>query len=928
MSASATETPVELVGRHRESAALERVLADARAGTSAALVLRGEAGIGKTALLDHVAAHAAGFGVATVAGVESEMELPYASLHQLFAPMLDRLPRLPAPQREALSVAFGVQSGPPPDRFIVGLAALSLLAGTAMDEPLVCLVDDAQWIDHASLQALAFVARRLQAEPVALIFAVREPARLPVLPGLPELTVSGLSDTDARTLLASVVRVPLDPQVRDRLVAEARGNPLALLQVPRTLAPSEPAGGFWHPEGRSATSHLESVYQQQVQALPQDTRRLLLIAATDPTGDAGLLWRAAEVQDIPASAAAPAEAAGLIELGARVRFRRQLVRSAVYRGASMAQRRAAHLALAEATDPVRDPDRRAWHRARAATQPDERIAADLEHSAARAHQRGGIAATATFLRWATDLTPDPARRVARALAAAEAAFEVGAIDHTHNLLAVAEAGPMDDLQRARLERLRARLVCTQVRGGDTPRLLLDAAARMAPLDTALARDTLLEAIGAAILAGRLGPGELEVARAVRAGPPASTPPRTVDVLLDSLTDRIIGGYAGGVGALQNALCTLRREQHSDPAKVVGWLSLACPVTPEPLAPEVWDDDAWHELTTSGADIARRAGTLSVLPIALTYQANYCLHTGEFDTAAALIDESAAISEAIGSTPLRYASLLLGAWRAQEPQALAAIETGIREASARGEGRALALAEYAAALLHNGLGRYEAAQAAATRACAHEDLGFFGWALIELIEAAARNGDRDTAEAALDRLVPSTRASATAWARGIESGLRGLLADGPAAEAHFQEAVDQLGRCRIAVHLARARLVYGEWLRRQNRRQESRVQLRAAHDAFTRAGADGFAERARRELTATGETVRKRNVSPLGELTGQEAQIARLARDGHTNPEIAAQLFISPRTVEWHLGNVFTKLGVSSRRHLHGALPVAEPSEPV
>ncbi|GAA1368740.1 helix-turn-helix transcriptional regulator [Catellatospora chokoriensis] len=925
MSASATETPVGLIGRRRESAALERVLADARAGTSAVLVLRGEAGIGRTALLDHIAAHAAGFAVAAVAGVESEMELPYASLQQLFASMLDRLPQLPAPQREALSVAFGAQSGPPPDRFTVGLAALSLLG--ALDEPLLCLVDDAQWIDHASLQALAFVARRLQAEPVALIFAVREPAEPPVLPGLAEMTVSGISDTDARALLASVLRVPLDPQVRDRLVAEAHGNPLALLQVPRSLAPAEPAGGFWHPEGRSATSRLESAYLQQVQSLPQDTRQLLLIAATDPTGDAGLLWRAAEAQDIAAAAAAPAEAAGLIEIGARVRFRQQIVRTAVYRGATMAQRRAAHLALAEATDPELDPDRRAWHRARAATQPDERIAADLEHSAVRAHRRGGAAATATFLRWATDLTPDPARRVPRALAAAEAAFEVGAVDHTHNLLAVAEAGPMDDLLRARLERLRARLVCTQVRGGDAPRLLLDAAARMAPLDAALARDTLLEAVGAAILAGRLGPGELEVARAVRAGPPASEPPRTVDVLLDSVTGRIVDGYGGEVGGLQDAVRTLCREQESEATATVGWLWLACPVTPEPLAPEVWDDDAWHELTTSGADIARKAGTLSVLPLALSYQANYCLHTGDFDTASALIDESIAISEAVGSMPLTYGSLLLSAWRAQQPQALDLIEAGIRQASAQGEGRALALAEYAAALLHNGLGRYEAAQAAAAQACAHEDLGFFGWALVELIEAATRNDDRGTAEAALDRLVPSTRASATAWARGMEARSRGLLADGPAAETHYREAVEQLERCRITVHLARAHLVYGEWLRRQNRRQDSRMQLRAAHDVFTRAGADGFAERARRELTATGETVRKRNVSPLGELTGQEAQIARLARDGHTNPEIAAQLFISPRTVEWHLGNVFTKLGVSSRRYLHAAMPVAEPSEP-
>ncbi|WP_239085691.1 AAA family ATPase [Catellatospora methionotrophica] len=923
MSASAT-AQVGLTGRRPESAALARVLDRARTGTSAVLVVRGEAGIGKTALLE--AADTTGLRVTTVTGVESEMELPYASLHQLCATILDPLSQLPAPQSEALSVAFGLRTGPPPERFMVGLAVLSLLSAAAADRPLACFVDDAQWIDHASLQALAFVARRLQAEPVALIFAVREPSYPPVLPGLAELVVPGLSDADARTLLTSVVG-PLDPLVRDRLVAEAHGNPLALLMLPRTLAPAEPGGGFWHPEGRSATSHLENAYRQQIQALPPDTRRLLLIAATDPTGDAGLLWRAVEAEGIPADAAGPAEAAGLVDFGARVRFRHQLARTAVYRGATVTQRRAAHLALAQATDPERDPDRRAWHRARAATQPDESIAADLEHSAQRAHSRGGAAASAVFLRWATDLTPDPVRRVARALSAAEAAFEVGAIDRTHNLLAVAEIGPTDDLQCARIERLRARLVSTQVRDGGTAHRLLDAAGRMAPYDAALARDTLLEALGAAIFAGRLGPGEVEVARAVRSGPPAADPPRQVDVLLDSITARIIDGHATDVGALQYTLRMLCRHHGTDAEQPADWLWLTCPVTPEPLAPELWDDAAWHELTSTAVGIVRRAGTLSVLPIALSYQANYLLHTGDFATAAALIDEATAISEATYHTPLMYTSLLLSAWRAREPESLEAIEAGVGEARHRGEGRALALAEYAAAVLHNGRGRYDAAQAAATRACAYEDLGIFGWALAELVEAAARNGDRDAAAAALDQLVPRTRASATTWARGVEARSRALLADGPAADLLFAEAVEHLERCRITIHLARTRLVYGEWLRRQNRRQDSRAQLRAAHEVFARAGADGFAERARRELTATGETVRKRHESPLAELTSQEAQIAWLARDGHSNPEIAAQLFISPRTVEWHLGHVFAKLGVSSRRHLPAALPATRSPEP-
>ncbi|MEV4410805.1 AAA family ATPase [Catellatospora sp. NPDC049609] len=929
MSASPTDTQVELTGRRRESARLERALAEARAGTSAVLVLRGEAGIGKTALLDHAAARASGFRVAAVSGVESEMELPYASLHQQCVPLLDRLPQLPEPQRDALSVAFGLRSGPAPERFLVGLAVLSLLAANAEEQPLACLVDDAQWIDHASGQVLAFVARRLQAERVALIVAVREPARPPVLPGLPELVLGGLGDADARTLLASVLRTPLDPQVRDRIVAEARGNPLALLQLPRMLAPAEPAGGFWLPAGHAAAGQLESTFQQQVRSLPPDTRLLMLTAAAEPTGDPGLLWRAARALRIPDDAAAPAEAAGLIELGGRVRFGHPLMRSAAYEVAPSTDRRAAHRALAEATDPERDPDRRAWHRARAATQPDEQIAADLEDSAARARSRAGAAAAAAFLRWATELTPDPARRVARALAAAQAELDVGAVEHTHNLLAVAEAGPLDDLQRARLERLRAWLVWSQVRNGDTARRLLDVAARLAPLDAGLARDTLLEASGAAIFAGRLAPAQHEVAHAVRAGPAAPDPPRVVDVLLDGVTARIIDGYAASAGRLRDALGTVRRRQRAGGAdEAAAWLWLECPVTPEPLAPELWDDEAWHELATSAVSIARRTGRLSVLPRALSYQACFSVHAGDFGTAAVLIDEATAIWEATSRAPLMYTALLLRAWRAQEAEALDMIATSLRDAIEQGEGRAFALTEYATALLYNGLGRYETALTAAERACAYEDMGLFGLALAELVEAAARLGDRAAGQGALDRLVVRTRASETAWGAGVEARCRALLAAGPAADDLYQEAIQHLERCRITVDLARARLVYGEWLRRQNRRQESRVQLRAAYEAFTRAGADGFAERARRELTATGETVRKRDVGALTKLTSQEAQIARLARDGHTNPEIAAQLFISPRTVEWHLGNVFTKLGVSSRRHLHSVLPAPESAAPV
>ncbi|MDX3075633.1 helix-turn-helix transcriptional regulator [Streptomyces sp. MI02-7b] len=927
MGAPVVDTQVALHGRGPELAALERVLTTAGAGSSAVLVLRGEAGIGKTALLDHAARRASGFRTVGVAGVESEMELPFASLHQLCAPMLDRLHELPGPQRDALSVAFGLREGggepkgAAPHRFLVGLAVLSLLARVAEARPLACLVDDAQWLDDASGQALAFVARRLMAESIALVFAVREPDGDRTLAGLPELVVGGLSERDARALLASVVGVPLDPLVRDRIVAEAHGNPMALLQLPSALGPAELAGGFWLPEGRPVANGIEAAFHQRFRSLPQDSRRLLLTAAAEPTGDVGLLWRAAGLLGIPADAAAPAEAAGLVEFGARVRFHHPLVRSAVYRRTPVPNRRVAHRALAEATDPHLDPDRRAWHRAHAAARPEESVAVDLERSAGRAQGRGGAAAAAAFLRRAAELTPGPARRVDRALAAAQAAVDAGGADQAHDLLAVAEAGPLDDLQCARLERLRARLVFSQVRGGDAPGLLLDAAHRLAPLDSALARDTLLEAFGAAMFAGRLstGPGLREVAEAARAGPPPSSPPRMVDVLLDSMAGLVIDGHAAA-GEVRRALHVVRQEQGAGATDADRrWMWLACRVTPEPLAPELWDDDAWQELATGAVGMAREAGALAVLPMALTYQACFHVFAGGFCTAEALIDEATAISEAVGGVPMMYTSLLLAAWRAEESPARDLIRATADEVAARGEGRALSLAEYATAVLENGLGHYDAALAAATHVCRYEDPGFLGWALFELIEAAARSGRPQTAASALDRLSHRARAAGTEWALGVEACSRALLSDDRAADALHREAIDRLEHCRIAVHLARARLVYGEWLRRQNRRRESRTQLRAAYEAFSRFGADGFAERARRELLATGETVRKRVVDTATELTGQESQIAGLARDGYTNSEIAAQLFISPRTVGWHLGNVFAKLGVSSRRQLRSVL---------
>ena len=837
---------------------LGRLLDGVRAGRSAVLVVHGESGFGKTALLDYTAGRASGFRLVRAWGVESEMELAFAGLHQLCAPMLARLERLPGPQRDALGVAFGLREGGAPNRFLVGLAVLTLLADVAEEQPLLCLIDDVQWLDQVSLQCLAFVARRLMAESIALVFAKRDPSDGRTLSGLPELMVEGLGDPEARLLLASAVRGRLDAQVRDRIVAETHGNPLALLQLPRGLTPAELAGGFWLPGPRSLPSRIEHSFLRQLGSLPRQTQRLLLTAAAEPVGDVALLWRAAERQGISAEAAAPAEAAGLVEVGARVRFRHPLARSAVYQAAFAGDRRAAHRALAEATDPDADPDRRAWHRAHAAAGPDEAVAAEMERSAGRAQARGGAAAAAAFLQRATELTPDPARRAVRALAAAHAKFDAGAAEAAYKLLATAEIGPLDGLQRARLERLRSQLAFSLRRGSDAPPLLLQAAKRLEPLDPELARETYLEALGAAVFAGRLnrGGGEVEAAQSALASPLQPQPPRTVDLLLEGLATRFTDGYTAGAPQLKRALQALRLGAGRDEDDM-RWLWLACRT-----ATELWDDETWNELAARQVQLARDAGALNILPIALTYRAGVCVHAGEFAAAAALIEEAAMITQATGAAPLMYTSLVLAAWRGQETQTRELIAVGLQDATARGEGRQIALAEYATAVLHNSRGHYQAAFAAAQRACEHEDIGLFGWALVELVEAGTRTGETAAAAAALCRLSERTRASGTDWALGIEARSRALLSDGQAADALYREAVERLARSRIAIHLARARLLYGEWLRRENQLLDARQQLRAAHEMFSHNGAEAFAERARRELLAAGETVRKRSVETL------------------------------------------------------------------
>ncbi|MGR6917809.1 AAA family ATPase [[Actinomadura] parvosata] len=931
-----------LRGRRAECETLDRLVATVQGGRSSVQILRGEAGIGKSALLEYVRERAAGCRTARAAGVESEMELAFGGLHQLCAPFLDRLGRLPQPQREALATAFGLSEGTPPDRFLVGLAVLSLLADAAAKEPLICLVDDAQWLDTVSAQTVAFIARRLLAERIGLVIAVREGHLEPELAGLPRLGVGRLSDGDARALLDSVTPGRLDELVRDRIVAEAQGNPLALLELPKGLTPAELAGGFGRPDARPLAGHIEQSFVRRVRSLPAATQQVLLIAAAEPVGDVTLLARAAELLGIDASAGAPAETAGLITIGTRVRFRHPLVRSAAYRVAAPQERQRVHRALADATDPASDPDRRAWHLANAVSSPDATVAAELERSAGRAQARGGVAAAAAFLERAAELTPDPAGRGARGLAAARAKYQAGAYDVARGLLDAAELSPLDEHQLAEAGLLRGQITFASTSAGAALPLLLAAAARLEPLDPALARQTYRDALYAALTAGRpagsaqpadggrpvhdaqeaaVGAQVADVARAALAAPQGPRPGRG-DLLLTGTATAISEGYAAGAPMVLRALDAFRAGEVSR-EEGLGWLPLACR-----MAHDMWDFDGYAALSNRLVELARETGALSVLPSALLLLLSARVLAGDLAGAGALVAEAATIGEVTGSRFMaQYGALVLEPWKGDETATREVIEAITRDVALRGEGKVASATQWARAVLHNGHGRYEEAYEAAERGAEHPlELGLSTWSTIELVEAAARSGRPGRAAEAARRLDEMARASGTDWALGTSAHARAQVSEGPAADTLYREAIERLGRAGVRMALARARLLYGERLRREGRRVDAREQLGLAYELLGAMGADAFAERARRELQATGETTRRRPAEAGPALTAQEAQIARLAAEGLTNPEIGAQLYISPNTVEWHLRKVFTKLGITSRKQLRATLP-ARPAGP-
>jgi DNA-binding CsgD family transcriptional regulator len=899
-----------LLGRRHEIEVLKRVLDNARQSQGDAVVVLGEPGIGKTALIDEVVGSVHDVRVLRSVGNEAEMELPYAALQRLFAPVLGRMTVLPEPQRNALQVAFGLVGGDPPERLVVALAALTLVSELAEERPVVCVLDDAQWLDRASAQALAFGALRASTVPAAFVFGAR--VFTDELRGLPELPIEGLRESDARTLMVSALPQRLDESVVEQMVAETHGNPLALLELPRGRTPAQLAGGFGVPLSIPLSGRIEESFRRRFRKLPAPARQLILVAAADPTGDPALVWRAAELLGIPDSAADAIDAVGLLDIHPGVVFRHPLVRSAVYRAALPQDRRRTHQALADATDPEVDPDRRAWHRAQSIARTDESVAEELERSASRAQARGGFAAAAAFLERAAELTADPAQKARRSLNAAEAKREAGSFEATLRLAAVAQQGPLDETEHARLDVLRAQISFASQRGDEAPPLLLQAASRLEPINPRAARETYLDALTAALFAGRLAKGAnaVDIAHAALTAPGPEGQPRASDLLLDGLALLITAGATTGTPVLQRALAAFRSDVVSDDERL-RWSWLA-----GRAAGFIWDYENWDLLTARQVDVARDTGALTVLPLTLSTRAGVQLFAGEISVAASLVEQVQSIADVIDSRTVPYAALAVAGFRGNEADALPLIKATREDFIARGEGMGVTLTQWATAVLYNGLARYDLAFVAAEQALEDPgELWFSPWAAVELIEAASRTERSERAASALKRLVQGTTSSGTEWALAIEARCRALLSEGCAAESGYQEAIDRLVVTTLRWDLARSRLVYGEWLRRERRTKEAREQLRLADELFSEFGAQGFTERARVELRAAGEQVRERSPATRYDLTPQEAQISRLVAQGSTNREIASELFISPSTVEYHLHKVFSKLGVRSRAQL-------------
>jgi len=900
------------VGRSGELEVMAELIAAARQGRSGSVVVRAAAGLGKTYLLERVVdEYAADMQVIAISGIEAEAVFDYAAVQRVGNQLLAHVDRIPGLQRRALRVAMGAETGEPPDPFLVGLAVVNLLSEAGAERPLLCVVDDAQWIDDASRQALGFAARRLHADRVALIFATRD-ADAYHLDGLRELPLPPLTDAESRTLLDAVLPGRLDQRVREQLLGEAAGNPLALAETPATLTPGELAGGFGFLNPRTSTGSVEDVFTTRLRALPEPTRLLLLTAAAEPAGEAAWLWAAAERLGVGVGDAEAAETAGLIRLDTRITFRHPLVRAAIYQSAPAVQRQRVHAALAETITGPDAADYRTWHRAHAISTPLEAIAAELVESAERARQRGGIAAAAAFLTHSVDLTPDARTRARRALGAAAAKLDVGDIGAATRLVDTAEATVVDPGHQARVALLRARLAFASDRGRDGPRLLLAAAGQLADSEPETSRDTYLEALMAAMIVGRLAgdaDGPVAMARAAQHAPPSPTPPRSVDLLLDALISRFTAGYAAAAPLLKKALLAYLRDVHAGTADP-RWHDVT-----NRICLDLYDFTAYEVLATKQLDMLRAAGELTVLPAALTTLAAVRVIGGDFDSGQALLDEALIASSATGAPPHRSATALLAAHRGDEALWHTTARQTISEGTGRGEGTEVTVALFSEALLNNGLSRHVDALDACRAGLRYDDIGLYGCLLIETVEAAAYSGHHDEALTAAAELATRAAASPTESALGLAARGTALAKGAEATDSDFQQAIAHLERSPLAVYRARTHLVYGEWLRRNRSNADAVTQLRLAQDLCTRIGADAFAERAARELEAAGGAAARRNQRYDTGLTARERHISRLVRQGLGNAEVADQLLISHRTVEWHLRNIYNKLGITSRREL-------------
>jgi DNA-binding CsgD family transcriptional regulator len=724
---------------------------------------------------------------------------------------------------------------------------------------------------------------------------------------LPLLTLRPLPEAAARRLLSRAAGPTLDAHVRERLITQSNGVPQALLEFLAALTPAQVSGTAALPLELPISSRLEEMLLQRMRTLPDAAQRLLLLVAAERSGEQGLLWRAAETLEIAPDALEAAET--FLRSGTQITFRESLMRAAVYASATEAARRQAHLALAAAMDPVTEWDRAAWHNAAATGLPDEAVAAKLEASAIVAQERGGYTDAGAYLEFAARMTPDAAERARRNLEAAEAQLAAGDLEKASALLAQTTAEGLGDEQAVRARRIRATLAVARGENGHTSGLLIEVGHALEPFDPAQARATYLEALSLALFSGRLGPrdGLLAAARAARAAPqPPEAEATAADHLLAGLGLLFTEGHGAAAPTLRKAIDDIR--DHG---------SLATTGPAFQAAFELWDDDALTALARRRVELARTTGALTALPNALSQLGTCELLVGRFDRAEAYFDEADEIARATGNLGLLGRSeigvLALAVARGEEMRARGLAQKCSTDGTARGLGTFIGFAQYSLAQLELGRGSYRAAMTSAQAACLDDLL--VTRTLPELVEAAARAGDQATAAAAAEKLAESTLASESEWGLGVLARSRALVARDPEAEELYREAIDHLQRCRAVVHLARTKLVYGEWLRRTRRRRDAREQLRAAHELLDSIGAEGFAQRAATELVATGERIRRRTPETLAALTPHEWRIAALVTRGATNAEVAAQLYISPRTVEYHLSKVFRKVGVSSRTEL-------------